>query len=125
MTKHVKVIFDRRKKAATTGTGFIDICVYLKAGERKFEIVGSATPENWEVAAQDKSILTKIKHYEQIISAMKTLGEDLTISNFNNHLMLKALEETKKNREGMIDCRLGLVPEKLKVTLPPTERFIT
>ena len=50
MTKHVKVIFDRRKKAAKVGTGFIDICVYLKEGQRKFEIVGSSTPENWEVA---------------------------------------------------------------------------
>ena len=77
--KNVKVIFDRRKTVATTGTGFIDICVYLKAGQRKFEIVGSATPEEWEVVAKGKEILAKIKHYEQIISAMRILGEDMTI----------------------------------------------
>ena len=86
MTKHVKVIFDRRKKAAKVGTGFIDICVYLKEGQRKFEIVGSSTPENWEVAAQDKAIVAKVKHYEQIVNAMKMLNEEMTIENFNKHV---------------------------------------
>jgi len=43
--KKVKVIFDCRKTVAKTGTGSIDICVYLKEGQRKFESVGSATPE--------------------------------------------------------------------------------
>lgn len=85
--KKVKVIFDRRKTVETTGTGFIDICVYLKAGQRKFEIVGSATPEDWEVVAQGKEILAKVKHYEQIISAMRVLGEDMTIANFNSHIV--------------------------------------
>lgn len=86
MTKHVKVIFDRRKKAAKVGTGFIDICIYLKEGERKYEIVGSSTPDQWEVAAQDKKIQTKVKHYEQIVNAMKQLGEEMTIKNFTSHV---------------------------------------
>ena len=88
MKKHVKVIFDRRKTAEKTGIGVIDICVYLRAGERKFETVGCATPEQWEVAAQDKAIVAKVKHYEQIILAMQTLNEDMTIANFNNHVCL-------------------------------------
>ena len=96
MTKHVKVIFDRRKKAAKVGTGFIDICIYLKAGERKYEIVGSATPDNWEAAVQDRTILAKQKHYEQIIEAMKMLGEDLTIDNFNKHIFQAKNPSTPK-----------------------------
>ena len=74
--KNVKLIFDRRKTVAKTGTGFIDICVYLKAGQRKYEIVGTAKPEDWEAVAQGKEIMAKVKHYEQIISAMKVLDED-------------------------------------------------
>lgn len=97
MTKHVKVIFDRRKTAAKVGTGFIDICVYLKAGERKYEIVGSATPDNWEVAVQDKAILAKQKHYEQVVNAMKMLGEEMTIANFNNHIYVS--ESSRKPDE--------------------------
>ena len=123
MTKNVKVLFDRRKKAAKVGTGFIDICVYLKAGERKYEIVGSSTPENWEVAAMDKSIQAKVKHYEQIISAMKMLGEEMTISNFNNHIFQaqhptkieeKVLHNGNDLRQSFLDfCREHMEKEKL------------
>ena len=83
--KNVKVIFDRRKTVAKTGIGTIDICVYLKEGQRKFESVGSATPEEWEVVAQGREIQAKIKHYEQIINAMLVLGEEMTIEVFNKH----------------------------------------
>ncbi len=129
MTKHVKVIFDRRKKAAKVGTGFIDICVYLKEGQRKFEIVGSSTPENWEVAAQDKAIVAKVKHYEQIVNAMIMLKEDMTIENFNNHVFTaQAPTKPEENvlfkgndlRQSFIDfCRNrfeneGLAPNTVK-----------
>lgn len=86
MIKNIKVIFDRKKTAAKTGSGKIDICIYLKKGERKFETVGTATPENWEAAVQSKSILAKVKHYEQIVSAMMLFEEELTIANFNKHV---------------------------------------
>lgn len=97
MKKHVKVIFDRRKTAKKTGTGMIDICIYLKTGERKFETVGSSSPENWKVAVQDLSIQAKLKHYEQIILAMQTLGEDMTIANFNSHITLAQVTTTSNN----------------------------
>lgn len=84
--KIVKIIFDRRKTASKTGTGNIDICVYLSHTQRKFETVGSATPDSWEAAAQDKAILAKVKHYEQVINAMQLLGEEMTIANFTNHV---------------------------------------
>ena len=86
MAKNIKVIFDRKNQAAKTGTGKIDIRIYLKEGERKFETVGSATPEDSEAAMLSKNIIAKVKHYEQIINAMKMLGEEMTIENFNRHV---------------------------------------
>ena len=86
MKQNVKVVFDRKNQAAKTGTGKIEICVYLNRDERKWETVGSSDVESWEVAAQSRNILVKVKHYEQIISAMKMLGEDMTIENFNKHV---------------------------------------
>ena len=86
MSKNIKVIFDRKNQAAKTGIGRIDIRIYLKEGERKFETVGSATPEESEAAMQSKSILAKVKHYEQIINAMKLFNEEMTIENFNQHI---------------------------------------
>ena len=86
MIKNIKVIFDRKKTAAKTGSGKIDIRIYLKEGERKFETVATATPDNWELVAQGKAIQTKLKHYEQIINAMMLFNEDMTIENFNKHI---------------------------------------
>lgn len=86
MKKNVKVVFDRKNQAAKTGTGKIEICVYLSREERKWETVGTAEVGNWEVAAQSKNILAKVEHYEQIIKAMRMLGEELTIDKFNEHI---------------------------------------
>ena len=86
MNKNVKVVFDRRKRAEKTGTGSIEICVYLKPGERKYETVATATPKDWKAISQRDKIQAKVKHYEQIIKAMHTLGEDMTIANFYNHV---------------------------------------
>lgn len=86
MKQKVKVIFDRRKLVEKKGTGFIDICVYLKAGERKYEIVGSAKPEEWEAVAQRNGAYAKVKHYESVIHAMEVFGEEMTIENFNKHV---------------------------------------
>ena len=86
MTKNIKAIFDRKNQAAKTGIGKIDIRIYLKEGERKFETVGTATPGDCEAAMQSKAIVAKVIHYEQIINAMKLFNEDMTIENFNNHI---------------------------------------
>ena len=67
MNKNVKVIFDRKNQASKTRKGKIDIRIYLKDGERKFETVGRATIEDSEAAMQSKNIVAKVKHYEQII----------------------------------------------------------
>ena len=102
MIKNIKVIFDRKKTAAKTGSGKIDICIYLKKGERKFETVGKATPDNWEAAVQSKTIQAKVKHYEQIVNAMMLLEEDLTIENFNKHV-LKTRVPGEKESENMFN----------------------
>ncbi|MBQ8466543.1 MAG: tyrosine-type recombinase/integrase [Prevotella sp.] len=98
MKQNVKVVFDRKNQAAKTGTGKIEICVYLNRDERKWETVGSSEEESWEVAAQSRNIQAKVKHYEQIINAMKMLGEDMTIENFNKHVFqAKAPSKPEEN----------------------------
>lgn len=99
MTSHIKVIFDRKKTAAKSGTGKIDIRIYLKEGERKFETVATATPENWEAVAQSRSIVAKVKHYEQVINAMKLFNEEMTIENFNQHIYNAQIPSTKENTQ--------------------------
>lgn len=86
MKQNVKLVFDRKKQVAETGCGKIELCIYLARREVKWETVGTSDLENWEVVAQSRNIQAKLKHYEQIINAMQTFGEDMTIENFNKHV---------------------------------------
>ena len=123
MSKNIKVIFDRKNQVSKTGTGKIDIRIYLKEGERKFETVGTATLADSEAAMQSKNILAKVKHYEQIINAMKLFNEDMTIENFNHHIYTaqtpskpeeKVLFNGNDLRQSFIDfCREHMEKEDL------------
>ena len=90
MKQNVKLLFDRRNTVKKTGKGTIEILVYLSREERKWEAVGTADEQSWEVMANDRRILAKMKHYEQIINAMTMLGEEMTIENFNRHTLAEA-----------------------------------
>ena len=90
MKERVKVVFDRKGTAKKTGVGKVEILVYLTWTQRKWETVGTATAEDWQVMAQNVNIRAKMVHYEQIIKAMEMFNEEMTIENFNKHAILEA-----------------------------------
>lgn len=129
MKQNVKLVFDRKKQFAKTGSGKIELCIYLARREVKWETVGTSDKDNWEVFAQGRNIQAKLKHYEQIIKAMKTFDEEMTIENFNKHIYTaKAPSKPEENvlykgtdlRQSFVDwCfeRLeneGLAPNTIK-----------
>ncbi len=91
MKKHVRVVYDRKKVSAKTGTGKIELSIYLQEGERKWITVGKASPTEWMAIAESTSIQAKVTHYEEVIKAMVLLQEDMTIDNFNRHAELDEL----------------------------------
>ena len=86
MKQNVKLVFDRKKQVEKTGSGKIELCIYLARREVKWETVATSDLENWESVAQGRNIQAKLKHYEQIIHAMQAFNEDMTIENFNKHI---------------------------------------
>ena len=91
MKKHVRVVYDRKKVSAKTGTGKIELSIYLQAGERKWITVGEAGPKEWMAVAESTTIQSKVTHYEVVIKAMTLLQEDMTIENFNRHVEIDEL----------------------------------
>lgn len=91
MKKHVRVVYDRKKVSAKTGTGKIELSIYLQEGERKWITVGKASPSEWMAIAESTTIQAKVTHYEEVIKAMVLLQEDMTIENFNRHAELDEL----------------------------------
>lgn len=47
MKQNVKLVFDRKKQVAETGSGKIELCIYLARREVKWETVGTSDLENW------------------------------------------------------------------------------
>lgn len=86
MKQNVKIVFDRKKLVAKKGIAKIELYIYLAKKEYKWETVGEAKMEDWEVESQSKRIQAKLIHYEQIINAMKKLNEEMTVENFNKHI---------------------------------------
>lgn len=95
MKKHVRLVYDRKKVSAKTGTGKIELSVYLQEGERKWITVGEASPETWMTVAGSRSITSKMIHFEEIIRSMELLHEDMTIDNFCRHAEIDELSINK------------------------------
>ena len=95
--KNVTVIFDRLGAVKKTGRGKVEIRVYLDRNVRKYIVVGETTKTGWLSYQNSKELQLQVKKYDEIVRAMKTLGEDMTIENFNAYLEdEQAKKESKK-----------------------------
>lgn len=88
----VKVIFDRRNTAASSGYGTIEVAIYLPK-TTKYISLGKSTQKRWKAEAKKHSAY--IESISAIIDAMRVLGEPLTLDNLNSRL--KPKEETHTN----------------------------
>lgn len=95
--KNVTVIFDRLGAVKKTGRGKVEIRVYLDRNVRKYIVVGETTKTGWLSYQNSKELQLQVEKYDEIVRAMKTLGEDMTIENFNAYLEdEQAKKESKK-----------------------------
>lgn len=92
--KNVTVIFDRQGVVGKTGRGKVEIRVYLAANVRKYIVVGEATKTGWKSYQNSKELQLQVEKYEEVVRAMKLLGEEMTIENFNAHIEVEK-KETK------------------------------
>ena len=98
----VKAVWDRKGYAAKMGYGYMEICIYLSAGQRKYMSFGKATAMEWKRYQNSRELREQISKYEEIIQAMQTLGEEMTIENFETHLDLKEVVDTAKKGNGQM-----------------------
>ena len=95
--KNVTVIFDRLGAVKKTGRGKVEIRVYLDRNVRKYIVVGETTKTGWNSYQNSKELQLQVEKYDEIVRAMRTLGEDMTIENFNAYLEdEQAKKENKK-----------------------------
>ena len=116
-TKNVSVIFDRLGVAAQKGHGKVEIRIYLNRNVRKYIVVGETTKAGWKSYQNSKELQLQVQRYEEIVRAMRLLGEDLTIDNFNAYIeeqKSKKVKETPSQRSFIEFMREEIKREKLR-----------
>lgn len=95
--KNVTVIFDRLGNVNKTGRGKVEIRVYLGRNARKYIVVGETTKTGWKSYQNSRELQIQVERYEEVVRAMKLLGEDMTIENFNVHVEGETAQKENKN----------------------------
>ena len=113
----VRVVFDRKKQAAKKGCGCLDVVVNLGKKVRKYIMVCTTTPEEWEKKSRSLDTLQVIDHCKKILTTMEILGEESTIENFNRHFFGEEEEEQKdsSNNDFIAYCEEALAAEDIKI----------
>ena len=113
----VRVVFDRKKQAAKKGCGCLDVVVNLGKKVRKYIMVCTTTPEEWEEKSRSLDTLQVIDHCKKILTTMEILGEESTIENFNRHFFGEEEEEQKdsSNKDFIAYCEEALAAEDIKI----------
>ena len=120
----VKVVFDRRKEAAKKGCGYVDVVVNLGKKVRKYILIGTSTPSEWEHDADSADVKAVVDKCEKILATMEVLGEESNIENFNNHFYEKeeveeapqlSLAEQSANKDFISYCEEALAAEDIKI----------
>ena len=119
----VKVVFDRRKEAAKKGCGYVDVVVNLGKKVRKYILIGTSTPAEWEHDADSADVKAVVDKCEKILATMEVLGEESNIENFNNHFYEKeeeeepelSLAEQSANKDFIAYCEEALAAEDIKI----------
>lgn len=139
MSKHVRVVFDRRKRVEATGKGNVEIIIQLSRLAVKKIIVDSMTPEEWEVYKDAPYLKKEVANYEKIVNAMELLGEDLTVDNFNKHIGVdtpvrntskkkskESVSETKDERinESFLDFMHDAIVKEKSAATTKRQKFV-
>lgn len=113
----VRVVFDRKKQAAKKGCGCLDVVVNLGKKVRKYIMVCTTTPEEWEKKSCSLDTLQVIDHCKKILTTMEILGEESTIENFNRHFFGEEEEEQEdsSNKDFIAYCEEALAAEDIKI----------
>lgn len=91
------VVFNRKRTVEKRGIGKVEIHIKLPLGARKYITVKECTLQEWMEFSDSKELAALVEKHEEIVSAMITLGEELTKENLDAHLYNKGKEKQVKD----------------------------
>ena len=86
-------VFDRRKDLARRGVSNVEVHVRLAPGIRKYIKIKECTALEWQEFSTSSELRNILTHFEDVVSSMRKLGEEMTIDNFLAYVGLKKKEK--------------------------------
>ena len=86
MKNYVKVVFDRRKTIEKKGCGLVELHIYASRDCRKYLPLNEMTQEEWAAFSVSPALQTQVDYYNNIVQAMYTLGDPITLESLNKRL---------------------------------------
>lgn len=89
----VSAVFDRKKMLKVKGTGKVELQIRLSRNCRKYITLCEMSALEWKKFEKSEELAFELKTREDIVTAMRVLGEEMTLENLNRRL---GIEEPQK-----------------------------
>lgn len=98
--KCVSAVFDRKKMLKVKGTAKVELQIRLTRDCRKYVTLCELSALEWKKFKKSQELAFEIQKREDIVTAMRVLGEEMTLENLNKRLGIEETpKETKKKEE--------------------------
>ena len=87
MKHKVRLVFDRKKKAASQGVGVVELSVYLGRSERKFIQLAKLKPEEFYAYQMSSEAKEKIERCNIVLKEMEYRNDPMTIEVFSSKFL--------------------------------------
>ena len=87
MKHKVRLVFDRKKKAASQGVGVVELSVYLGRSERKFIQLAKLKPEEFYAYQMSSEAKEKIERCNIVLKEMEDRNDPMTIEVFSSKFL--------------------------------------
>lgn len=94
----VSVIFDRRKKAGTTGVGMVEIRIKAEENKYRYITISSCSAIQWVKYQKGRDLKVLVNQYESKLYEAESRGATLTLENINILLGLTTSQESPKEK---------------------------
>ena len=97
--KCVSAVFDRKKMLKVKGTAKVELQIRLTRDCRKYVTLCELSALEWKKFEKSQELAFEIQKREDIVTAMRVLGEEMTLENLNKRLGIEETPKEAKKKE--------------------------
>lgn len=128
----ISVVYDRKKRVASTGVGNVELRIYLGREEIRYVVIKKCNLLEWRSFKKSVELKSEIATYRSVVERMIKDEVELTVANFNSYISPKKtskenLEKQKKmaSPTGFIDFMIECIEKEKLSKATYTRKYVT